>query len=139
MAGGLSELLSTQASALQLREARQELLASNIANADTPNYKARDINFSAAMQQAAKATQSQQGTQASLPLATTSGTHLSAKGTSAISGAIQYRNDQQGSIDGNDVDTDNERMQFADNAVRYEATVTLVTAQIRNMLAVVQG
>jgi flagellar basal-body rod protein FlgB len=138
MAVGLSELLSVQQSALRLREARGELLASNIANADTPNYKARDINFSAAMQQATQAVKG--GTQTSLPLAATSGVSLSGKSAGTVSGAaIQYRSNQQGSIDGNDVDTDSERMQFADNAVRYEATVTLMTAQIRNMLAVVQG
>jgi flagellar basal-body rod protein FlgB len=50
-----------------------------------------------------------------------------------------YRNDRQGSIDGNDVDTDQERNEFADNGLHYEATVTLITSQIHNMLAVLQG
>ncbi len=136
MSSGLDKLLNLQQSALRVREARQELIASNIANADTPNYKARDINFSAALQQVSQARLGQQGP---LTLATTSGAHQQVKGNSATGAAIQFRNDQQGSIDGNDVDTDKERMQFADNGVRYEATVTLVTAQIHNMLAVIQS
>ena len=136
MASGLDQLLNLQQSALRVREARQELLASNIANADTPNYKARDINFSTTLQNVASG---KQGKNAGLALTITSPVHLTAKNSSSLNGSIQYRNDQQGRIDGNDVDTDKERMQFADNGLHYEATVTLVTAQIHNMLAVIQS
>ena len=136
MASGLDGLLNVQASALRVRENRQELLASNIANADTPNYKARDVNFKEALKQVS---QSRQGLHAQLPMTTTASGHIAGKTPSAISGATQYRNNQQGSIDGNNVDIDKERMQFADNAMHFEATVTLVTAQIRNMLAVIQS
>ena len=136
MASGQNELLNIQESALKVREARQELLASNIANADTPNYKARDVNFSAALQQVAQA---RKGLNGPLALSTTSGAHIAGAPASAVSGAIQYRNEQQGSIDGNDVDADKERNLFADNGLRYEATVTLITAQIHNMLAVIQS
>ncbi|PRC91830.1 flagellar basal body rod protein FlgB [Solimicrobium silvestre] len=139
MANGLDELLNLPESALRVREARQELLASNIANADTPNYKARDINFSTALQQVSHAAQAKLGIQAPLALTTTSEGHQTGKIASPMSDAIQYRNDIQGRIDGNDVDTDKERMQFADNGLRYEAAVTLVTAQIHNMLAVIQA
>jgi len=136
MASGLNELLNIQESALKVREARQELLASNIANADTPNYKARDVNFSQALQQVS---QGKQGLKAPLPLAVTSSAHQIGKSAGPLVGVTQFRNDQQGSIDGNDVDIDKERMQFADNGVRYEASVTLITAQIHNMLAVLQN
>ena len=136
MPTGLNELLNTQESALRVRESRTELLASNIANADTPNYKARDINFSAALKQVVE---SKMGMKAPLVMTTTSNAHLAGKGVSPISGEIQFRNDQQGSIDGNDVDVDKERIQFTDNGVKYEATVTLITAQIHNMLAVIQN
>lgn len=136
MAAGLDELLNVQQSALRVRENRQALLASNIANADTPNYKARDVNFSEALKQV---TQSTQSLRAPAAMATTSPAHLKGKNSDPISGATQYRNDQQGSIDGNNVDIDKERMQFADNALRYEASVTFVTGQIRNMLAVIQN
>lgn len=136
MISGLNQLLNLQESALRVRETRQELLASNIANADTPNYKARDINFSAALQQVV---QSKLATGGTLPLTVTSALHQPGKPASALGGLTQFRNDQQGSIDGNDVDVDKERMQFADNGLRYDATVTLITAQIRNMLAVIQS
>ena len=136
MASGLDDLLNVQASALRVRENRQELLASNIANADTPNYKARDVNFSQALKQVV---QSKQSLRAPLAMTTTSSAHIAGPTASPISGATQYRSDQQGSIDGNNVDIDKERMEFADNAVHYEATVTLVTAQIHGMLAVIQS
>ena len=136
MASGLDQLLNLQQSALRVREARQELLASNIANADTPNYKARDVDFSATLKKVASGSQA---SSSNVPLTTTSPTHLTAKNSSSLAGSVQFRNDQQGRIDGNDVDTDKERMQFADNGLRYEATVTLVTAQIHNMLAVIQS
>lgn len=138
MPAGLDQLLNVQASALRVRESRQELLASNLANADTPNYKARDINFSATLKQVA---QSQQGLKAPLAMSVTSGAHLSGSAPAAgpISGAVQYRNEQQGTIDGNNVDVDKERMAFGDNALHYEATVTMITAQIHNMLAVIQN
>jgi flagellar basal-body rod protein FlgB len=141
MASGLDELLNVQQSALRVRENRQELLASNIANADTPNYKARDVNFSEALKQVAnkQATNSTQGLHAPLAMKTTSPGHIKGKTPGPVSGAVQYRSDEQGSIDGNNVDIDKERMQFADNAVHYEASVTLVTAQIHNMLAVIQS
>lgn len=148
MANALDDLLNLPQSALRIREARQELLASNIANADTPNYKARDINFSAALAKVTQTNQANQTNQLSgaagtgqgnLALTTTAAGHLAAKSTSAVGGTIQYRNDQQGRIDGNNVDTDKERNQFADNGLHYEATVAMVTAQIHNMLAVIQS
>ena len=143
MSNALDNLLHVSQTALRIREARQEVLASNIANADTPNYKARDINFSATLANMVSGKPSgnanAQPAQAGLALTATSGAHLTAKNLTPVSAAIQYRNDQQGSIDGNDVDTDKERNQFADNGLHYEATVTFVTAQIHNMLAVIQS
>ena len=136
MPSGLNDLLNIQESALRVREARQELLASNIANADTPNYKARDINFSEALKQVS---QSKKAANAPLPMTVTAAAHQIGKVAGTQAGVVQFRNDQQGSIDGNDVDIDKERMQFADNGVRYEASVTLITAQIHNMLAVIQN
>ena len=145
MAGGLTELLSVQESALKLREMRQELLASNIANADTPNYKARDINFSAALKQLTGASASGSGTTLALTASASSSSPAAnltggpGSAGNALGVPVLYRNDRQGSIDGNNVDTDQERNQFADNGLHYEATVTLITSQIHNMLAVLQG
>ena len=138
MIGKLDDYLRFNETALNLRGQRQQLIASNIANADTPNYKARDIDFNSAMKTAmARATP--QATQ----LTATAAAHLptkSANGSSGISGVpLLYRNIQQGAIDGNTVDMDVERTQFADNAIRYEAGITLISGQIKSMLSVIQG
>jgi flagellar basal-body rod protein FlgB len=138
MIGKLDDYLRFNETALSLRSQRQELLASNIANADTPNYKARDIDFSNALQGAlSKATQAQGG------LATTAPAHI---GTGPADGKllpdgtpVLYRNVAQGAVDGNTVDMDTERTQFADNALRYEAGITMINHQIRNLLAAIQG
>jgi flagellar basal-body rod protein FlgB len=140
MIGKLDEALGFQEAALSLRAQRQQLLASNIANADTPNYKARDIDFSQALQQAVN-----KGAPRAPALLRTSAAHLGAApggdamATAAGTTPLLYRAASQGSVDGNTVDMDVERNQFTDNALRYEASVTLISAQIKNMLAVIQG
>lgn len=137
MVGKLDEYLRFNESALALRSQRQQLLASNIANADTPNYKARDIDFNAALSNAM--TRSEQ--QPPSPLAKTNASHLAGTADPDIfAGArLQYRSPIQGAVDGNTVDMDVERNQFADNAIRYEAGLTLISGQIKNMLAAIQG
>ncbi len=143
-------------SALALRAERQQLLASNIANADTPNYKARDIDFRQALTHALGGGMAVTGAGAA-QVASTSGAlaaalsashpaHLnaSAAGASAsgstASGAEQlYRTPRQDSIDGNTVELDAERAQFADNAVRYEASISAVNGKLKNLLAVITG
>jgi len=129
-------------SVLRVRAQRQELLASNIANADTPNYKARDIDFKASLE-AALAGKSSTST---LPTAKTSGQHMNGAETSnnaafatGLPDAPLFRQTIQGSVDGNTVDMDLERNQFADNAIRYEASLTSINGQIKKMLAAIQG
>jgi flagellar basal-body rod protein FlgB len=138
MIGKLDDYLRFQQTALSLRSQRQELLASNIANADTPNYKARDIDFASALQGAL----ARQGAPAN-GLATTAPAHIprgAPDGSSLPDGTpVQYRGVVQGSADGNTVDMDVERNQFADNAVRYEAGISMINQQIRAMLAAVSG
>ncbi len=116
--------------ALNLRSQRQQVLASNIANADTPGYKARDFDFKAALAAAVTQPVTQPETAA-------------ASGGAAPAPAPQpdllYRGVVQPSIDGNTVDMDVERAQFAENTVHYEANITMLTHQIRMMLAAIQG
>jgi flagellar basal-body rod protein FlgB len=112
MSSRIDQMLQFQQSALNLRATRQELIASNIANADTPNYKARDIDFASALQGALS------GNGQKLPVAATSPQHLAG---------------------GNTVDMDVERSQFADNALRYEASLTFVSNDVKNVLAALQG
>ena len=137
MIGKIDQYLSFNETALSLRAQRQELLASNIANADTPNYKARDIDFSNALQNAL-ASKGAAG-----PLATTAPKHLprgAATGDVLANGTpVLYRGEVQGSVDGNTVDMDVERNQFADNALRYEAGITRINHQIKGLLAAIQG
>jgi flagellar basal-body rod protein FlgB len=137
MIGKLDEYLRFNETALSLRAQRQQLLASNIANSDTPNYKARDVDFNKALQNAL--TQSDPARQPGL--AKTAAAHLPGTGTANTIGGepLLYRTVQQGSVDGNTVDMDVERNQFMDNAIRYEANLTMIGAQIKNLLAAIQG
>jgi flagellar basal-body rod protein FlgB len=122
----LDELFRFSQSALNLHAYRQQLIASNIANADTPGYKARDIDFASAL---ANAEAAQGKPQLPKPA-----------GESAPLGAeILYRSAVQRSVDGNSVDLDIERAQFADNAVRYEAQLMFINSRIKSMLAAIQG
>lgn len=138
MIGKLDNYLRFQETALSLRAQRQELLASNIANADTPNYKARDIDFSSALQGALA-----RAGQPASKLAVTSAAHIphgAPDGSTLPDGTqVLYRGVVQGSADNNTVDMDVERNQYADNAVRYEAGISMINQQIRAMLAAVQG
>jgi flagellar basal-body rod protein FlgB len=134
MINKLDEALRFHQSALSLRGARQELLASNIANADTPGYKARDFNFSSALQNAVA------GTAVKLPMTTSSSMHLEGNAGSTVMGTpVQYRRPDQPSADGNTVNMDVERAQFADNALRYEASVKFTSDELKDMLAALQG
>ena len=149
MIGKLDQALRFQETVLSLRAQRQQQLASNIANADTPNYKARDVDFNKALQVALARDGHQGGgalpvggasPSAAAGMMKTSEAHLSPTGKPNIGGLEpQYRTTIQGSVDGNTVDMDVERNQFADNALRYEASVTFVSHQIKNLLAAIQG
>jgi len=120
--------------ALNLRAARQELIASNIANADTPNYKAKDIDFASALQGAIT------GNGTRLQMAGSSGANLDTSDSDTVMGApVLYRSVLQPSADGNTVDMDVERAQFADNALRYEASVRFVSDRTKDVLAALQG
>jgi flagellar basal-body rod protein FlgB len=118
--------------ALNLRAARQQVLASNIANADTPNYKARDFDFSKELERA-------QGAQGGrLPLSTTAYGHLQSQ-EGGVAAELLYRSVVQPSIDGNTVDMDIERGQFADNAIHYQFSVDVMHHYFKEMLTAITG
>lgn len=127
MTSKLDELLHFHHQALNLRSQRQQVLASNIANADTPGYKARDFDFKSAL--AAAVSQTPSGESPAGP----------ANPAVAPQPALLFRSVIQPSIDGNTVDMDAERAQFAENAVHYEANITVINGQLRLMLAAIQG
>jgi flagellar basal-body rod protein FlgB len=134
MAGRLDDALSFHENALRLRSQRQQVLASNIANADTPNYKARDLDFGKAMQSALSHARQSSAT----PLSTTQSAHLSPE-LAAQDPNLFFRKPTQNNLDGNTVDMDVERNAFAENAMRYEAGVTLAHDEIKGLLSVLQG
>jgi flagellar basal-body rod protein FlgB len=143
--------------AISLRSYRQEVLASNIANADTPGYKARDFDFGTALNTALNHPGSSGRTGNGFPLVKTSPDHLikdpaltlSDQGhlpgspvldpvghqLAQASAKLEYRVPNQDSADGNTVDMDVERTQFANNAIHYEANLTLLTGRIKDLIA----
>ncbi|HEX5803797.1 MAG TPA: flagellar basal body rod protein FlgB [Azospira sp.] len=131
MVSKLDNYLAFQHQALGLRAQRQQVLAANIANADTPNYKARDIDFSAALKNAVA------GRGGDLDLARTSSRHLDA-GSGAASARLQYRRDTQASADGNTVNMDVERSQFSENAMYYQAGITFITGRLQGLISAMQ-
>lgn len=116
--------------ALRLRAQRNELLASNLANADTPNYKARDIDFASALSGARGET---------LDMQTTSNLHRKAWNTGSGGFESLYRVPHQTSLDGNTVETDVEQAQFAENALQYRAALSFLDGQIRSMRYAIKG
>jgi flagellar basal-body rod protein FlgB len=144
--------------ALDVRAYRQELLSSNIANADTPGYKARDVDFSSALAGALKKSGAVQGASNSaslamaqpagvtsgMSMASTAPGHLPGKqslqstgGPTDDFGQVGYRNPTQPSLDGNTVDLDTERVHFADNSLHFESGMTVLSQQIKSMLSAI--
>jgi flagellar basal-body rod protein FlgB len=127
MASGVTAMFSVEEKVLALRGYRQQLLASNIANADTPNYKAVDIDFSKVLAGAG-------GSGGSLAMTRTSARHLDGGAGSVLAGVKpQYRNAVQPSVDGNTVDTNIEQAQFTENALQYSTTMQFLNDRIKNM------
>lgn len=122
--------------ALNLRAQRQEILASNIANADTPGYQARDIDFSSELKRALEQGRAQGS---GLSLALTSARHITVQNLQPPSLDLMYRIPDQPAMDGNTVDMDRERTQFADNSLKYQTDLTLISGQIKGMMSVLQG
>ncbi len=117
---------------LGLANQRLELLADNVANADTPNYKARDIDFRSAMANA-----SQPGGE--LPMAATRSGHIQAGGAGPNTTNPLYRVPDQPSLDGNTVDSQKENAAIAETAVRYQATLTFLSSRIRGLRDAITG
>lgn len=138
MLSKLDEYLRFHATELHLRAQRQELLSSNIANADTPRYQARDIDFNQVLRDQLAQTKTVGLTHAGLGLAKTNAAHLGS-GAPSDDVPLLYRPARQTSADGNTVDMDVERVQVAENALRYQVSVVLAGGDVKGMLAVLQG
>ncbi|MDJ0906007.1 MAG: flagellar basal body rod protein FlgB [Woeseiaceae bacterium] len=116
--------------ALRFRARRNQLLSSNIANADTPNYKARDIEFSTALKNA------QQG---GIGVERTSDLHIKSWGTARDGGEAMYRIPVQSALDGNTVETDVEQAAFAENALKYRASLAFLDGKLRTLRLAIKG
>ncbi len=115
-------------SALNLRARRQEVLSSNIANSDTPNYKARDLDFAGALKNAMGATGGP------LQLTRTESRHINASGAAGMAnGQLKYRSSVQPSLDGNTVDMDVERAHFTENSLHYQFLLDRASAQFKTL------
>ncbi|MBL8349463.1 MAG: flagellar basal body rod protein FlgB [Burkholderiaceae bacterium] len=123
----LTQALDFQSQALLLRAERQRLIASNIANADTPGYQAREMDFANALRQATR-------TASGRELAVTHPAHAAGDlGPGEVPELLRARHSQD-ALDRNTVDLDRERASFADNSVKYEATLRFINGSVRSML-----
>lgn len=129
----IDSYLGVHARALQLESRRTELLASNLANADTPGFKARDVDFKTALAAAGHAGA------APLPMQRTNGQHQSAAADATSDPTLKYRVPLAPSLDGNTVDAQLEQAAFAENAVRYQATLTLLNSRLRSLMTAITG
>ncbi len=121
--------------AMILRARRSSILASNIANTDTPNYKARDIDFKSVLRSIGKPEIADR-----LNLASTHRNHM-AISNSALPGdsGIQYRNPLHASLDGNTVDSHVEQARFAENALQYQTSFTFLNGKIQGLINALKG
>lgn len=130
MAINFDNALGIHPQALALREKRSELLATNLANADTPDYKARDLDFKSAFQQAlagrsGELNRSQQG-------------HMTSR-NDVLGAELLYRNPQQASLDGNTVESHIEQAKYAENAVQYEASLRFINNKFSGLMSAIRG
>ena len=119
--------------ALLVRSSRAELLASNLANADTSGYKARDFDFKEVL--VAQTGARQMGGS----MTKTNSRHLQSGGEQTFGAALQYREVSQPSMDGNTVDAQIEQAEFLDNAMRYEATPRFRGGRISGLRLAIKG
>ncbi len=117
--------------ALLLHGQRLSVLANNLANADTPNFKARDIDFAAVLSGSTGG--------ATLPASTTDAAHIAFSDGGVPDGELKYRNPYQASLDGNTVEMPVEQAAFAENNVRYQASLTFINNQISLLQFAIAG
>jgi flagellar basal-body rod protein FlgB len=124
----IAENVAVYSQALNLRTQRHQVLASNIANADTPNYKARDFDFQDAMKNAMAGRVEAGG----IPMALTASGHMKGGGMSGAA-VLKFRNETQSAVDGNTVDMDVERAQIAENAMHYQILTQLIGDKFKGL------
>lgn len=132
MDAALDKALGIHDDALKLRSQRSSVIASNIANTDTPNFKARDFDFQKILSVAASRSQP-----SNISMATTSKLHLN--GGTSIDGDLLYRNPTQPALDGNTVDTQAEHTRFAENTFMYQASLSFLSSKFKGISYAIKG
>jgi len=127
MSNPISNYLGVHATALPLREQRMQLIASNLSNADTPHFKAKDLDFQAALESAAAK---------AAPLQATHERHLTLLDATP---RIFERDGVQPSLDGNTVDADVERAAYGRAALEYRASLSFIESKVRTLLTAITG
>lgn len=127
---GTDQMFGIHASALHVQQRRMQLLAGNIANADTPGFKARDLDFKSALAQALAGNG---------PLNTTQAHHVQSNGIGASDPALMYRVPMQPSTDGNTVDVQIEQAAFMDSALHYQASLSFLDGRLKSLLTAITG
>ena len=138
----IDNLIGVHSEALKTRAQRTKLLATNIANSDTPNYKARDIVFADTLKEAGWHSSTMPGaSQPSRLKATMNTTHQNHMqlNTSNLDAPVMYRQPFHASLDGNTVDKDAEQARFAENAIRYQASLEFIGSRISSVIRTLRG
>ena len=125
---GIGEYLNLHATALNVRAKRNKILASNIANAATPHFKARDIDYQALINKA----------EGNGPISSTNSAHFKLS-VSATANQMKYRDPVNPSRDGNTVEMNVEQMEFSENVIRYQTTLTFLNNKISGLMTAIKG
>ncbi len=128
MTNTIKQQFEVHSKALGLRNRRNEILASNIANAATPNYKARDVDFESELARSLSIG----------PINTTNKQHI-AVGSKNLPGKVQYRQSLNPSMDGNTVELAVEQMEFAENSIRYQTTLNFINGKLSGLMSAIRG
>ncbi len=134
MSISFDKALGIHEKALNFRAQRAEVLANNISNADTPNFKARDLDFSSVL--AAENDKVQNGR---VSLNMTNSRHIEAEGMSNEDGTLMYRTPSQPSLDQNTVDSQVEQASYTENAMGFQASFTLLNSKFKGLVAALRG
>ena len=133
MSISFDKALGIHEKALNFRAQRAEVLANNIANADTPNFKARDLDFSAVL-----AEQSQQR-EGAMRMQRTHEQHFALEGVEVADPALRFRGAMHASLDQNSVDMQQEQARYAENAVQFQASFTFLNSKFKGLMGALRG
>ncbi len=136
----IDNFLATHANSLHLRARRTKILATNIANAETPNYKAKDLAFAEVLRDAGgpNASKSRLAMTDSHSLLTTNAMHIGGS-RSTLNAKVMYREPLNASLDGNTVDKDQEQARFAENTIRYQASLEFINSRVSGLIRALKG